>query len=88
MEANHECFHDVHLARHRLQLFGLRSSQRQRLFAQHMLTRLRCPQCPWHVLIVGQRVVDHLDGRIGQQLLVRAIGAGNTQALGNGARLV
>ncbi|MNV90671.1 hypothetical protein D3C71_1850790 [compost metagenome] len=44
-----------------------------------MLARCRCLQGQRHMQVIGQRVVDGLDGRVGQELFVAAIGLGNAQ---------
>ena len=47
---------------------------RQRLLAQHVLAGLERPDRPLAVQRVRQRDVDGLDLRVGEQLLVRAVG--------------
>ncbi len=81
METNHEGFHDEDLAGHGAQALGLRRCQRDRLLAQHMLARCGGLQRQWHVEMVRQRVVDGLDLRIGQQLLIRAVCFRNTERI-------
>src|SRR4051812_47924857 len=53
----------------------LRRAARQRLLAQHVLAGLERPDRPRHVQRVGQRVVDGIDLRVGQQRLVGAVHA-------------
>jgi hypothetical protein len=48
--------------------------QRERLFAQHVLAGLRGGERERHVQVIGQRVVDGLDRRVGEQRLVRSVG--------------
>ncbi len=47
----------------------------QRLLAQHVLARLQRPAGPLQVQRVGQRDVDGVDVRIGQQRLIAVVGA-------------
>ena len=49
---------------------GLGRVGRERLLRQHVLARLDGPEVPRAVQRVGQRVVDRLDLRVGQQVLV------------------
>ena len=86
MEAHHERFGDL-LARacaRGEQRLGLAGVERDRLFAEHMLARLKRAQGPGHMQFVGQRIVDRLDRGIGEQFLVGAIGFGDAE-LGRGA---
>jgi len=48
----------------------LRGAQRDRLLGQHVLAGLERLQRPFDVGVVGQRVVDRVDLRIGEQRLV------------------
>ena len=67
----------------RLRLVGV---ERDRLLAQHVLAGLHRADRPRDVQLVGQRIVDRLDRRIGQQLLIGAIGAGDAERLGRRLR--
>jgi hypothetical protein len=82
MVAHHEGFDDVHPIGKWAQHVEIGGLQRKRLFAQHVLAGLRCGQTHRHVQMVGQRVVDGLDLRIGQQRFVRAVGLRDAQCIG------
>ena len=86
VEAHHECFPDQHLLRGVAQRRRLVGSERDRLLAQHVLPGRGRLQRQRHVQVVGQRVVDRLDLGIGEQRLVRAVGAWNAECRGGGAR--
>ena len=76
MMTNHERFGDE-LARprpRRDERLGLGGAQRNRLLAQHMLARLQRADGPLDVQLVGQRIVDRLDRRVCEQLLIGAVG--------------
>ena len=60
----------------RLRLVGVKSD---RLLAQHVLAGLQRADGPGDVQLVGQRIVDRLDRRIGEQLLIGAVGAGDAE---------
>ena len=53
----------------RLRLYRV---QRDRLLAQHVLARLECPDRPFDVQVIGQRVIDRIDVRVVEQRLVAA----------------
>ena len=53
--------------------------QADRLFAEHVLACLGGAHGPRHVQVIGQRIVDRVDLRIGQHLLVGAVGFGNAE---------
>ena len=83
MVAIHEGFHDLQLrkaARRVDQLLPFGGRQADRLFAQHVLAGLERRDRPGHVQVIGQRVVDRVDVRIGQQFFVRAVGLGDAQS--------
>ena len=84
--ADHEGFLDAHRPRRGEQGARLLGAQSDRLLAQHMLACGGGLQRQRHVKVVGQWVVDGLDLRVGQQLLVRAIGARDPQGLGRRPR--
>jgi hypothetical protein len=62
-------------------------AERQRLLAQHVLSRLERAHRPLGVQTVGQADIDDVDGGVVEQRLVRAEGARNLPLLGVGARL-
>ena len=68
----------------RLRLVGVK---RDRLLAQHVLAGLQRADRPGDVQLVGQRIVDRLDRRIGEQLLIGAVGAGDAERGGRRPRL-
>ena len=78
--AHHEGFGDEHVLGRRAQLLGFRGGDGDRLFAEHVLAGPRCRQGDRHVQMVGQRIVDRIDVRVGEQLLVGAVGAAVRQA--------
>ncbi len=84
MEAHHERLGDQRLADRRAKRRRLVGGQRDRLFAQHVLARGGGRERERHVQVIGQRVVDRLDLRIGEQRLVRAVGLGNAERIGGG----
>ena len=47
--------------------------------AQNVLAGLQCPNGPGDVQVIGQRIVDGVDFRIGQQRFIAAIGFRNTK---------
>ncbi len=53
----------------------LRQAERQGFLAQDVLARLDRLDGPFGVQVVGERVVDDVDFRVGQQGFVGAIGA-------------
>ncbi len=79
MEAHHERLGDQlagPVARGDQRLGFLRV-ERDRLLAQHVLARLQRADRPRDVQLVGQRIVDRLDRRIGEQFVVGAVGLGD-----------
>jgi hypothetical protein len=54
-----------------------------RLLAQHVLARLQGFDGPLHVQVIGQRIVDGLDFRVGEQRLVAAVAAFDPEARGD-----
>jgi hypothetical protein len=87
--ADHEGFADQFsgLALHRDQRLGIGGIECDRFFAQHMLAGPCGARAPVHMHVVGQRIVDHVDLGIGQQLLIAAIGPGNPERLRRGLGL-
>ena len=81
MRAHHERLAHLHArpVPRRDQFMNLGQVQRQRLFAQHVLARLRRSDRPRHMQMIGQRIVDGVDLRILQQILVRPVRFGETQ---------
>ena len=81
MAAHHEGLADLHAGAraHRQQRLRLGDGQADRLLAQHVLARLRGLDRPRHMQVVGQRIVDGVDVRVGEQLFVRAVGRGNAE---------
>ena len=61
------------------QLPGFSYGQAERLFAQNVLARLRRFDRPGHVQLVRQRIVDGINLRVSQQLLVGPIGLGEAE---------
>ena len=61
------------------QLLRLGRGKGDRLLAEHVLARLERADRPGNVQMVGQRIVNRLDLRVGQQRFVGAVGAGNPQ---------
>ena len=59
----------------------------ERFLAAHVFARFHGPGGPGHVQVVGQRHVDGVDVRIGEQVLVAAIGAGNAEFSGTASAL-
>ncbi len=57
------------------QLFGLLRGHCDRLLAKDMLARPRRRERERDVQMVGKRIVDGIDVRIGKHLLIRAVGA-------------
>src|ERR1039457_2828627 len=84
MRAHHESFAHLHAgAGLRFeQLAGFGGVESQRLLAEHVLSGLGRAHRPGHVQVIGQRVVDRLDLRIGQQFLVGTVGFGNAEGGG------
>jgi hypothetical protein len=81
MGAHHECLADLYAGAvaNRQEFLGLGHGHTQRLFAQHVLAGLGCFDGPGNMQLVGQRVVDGLDLRIGQQFFVRSVSVGDAQ---------
>ena len=65
----------------------LRRVERDRLLAKHVLAGARRLRRPRHVEMVRQRVVDHVDGGIGQHGLVVAVCPGQAELFGHRLRL-
>src|ERR1022692_684592 len=84
MRAHHESFAHLHAgAGLRFeQLAGFGGVESQRLLAEHVLSGLGRAHRPGHVQVIGQRVVDRLDFRIGQQFLVGTVGFRNAEGGG------
>ncbi len=70
---DHEGLGDHHAGRHTPQLLGFGGIEGDRLLAEHMLAGFQRLDRPGHMQVVGQRVVDRLDGGVGQQRLVAPI---------------
>ena len=68
------------------QLSGLLGTDRQRLLAKDVLARLEGALGMLEVDIIGRGDVHGADGRIGKQLVERAIDLGNAQPLGKRSR--
>jgi len=60
---------------------------RDRLLAEDVLAGFRRANRPWDVQVIGQRVVDGFDFRVGEQLFIRSVGFGNAQIRGRLAGL-
>ena len=84
-KGSHRGMKPVHEGLHQVLARGLRGGRhllrlgrvhRERLFAQHVLARLERAQRPLLVQVVGQRVVDDIDLRVGEQRLIRLDHAG------------
>ena len=83
----HEGFHQFELrvlpaGVHQLLTFS--RGQSDGLLTQHMFPRFERLDGPLHVQMVGQRIVDRIHIRVGQQRLVRSVTAGNRQFTGHG----
>ena len=78
---HHKRFANFHAGAlpHRQQRPRFRGVQRDGLFAQHVLPRLRRLDGPRHVQVIRQRIVDRLNFRIAQQFLIRSISLFNFQ---------
>ena len=74
MEPHHESLGQMHFLRERQQHLELRRPHPHGLFAQYVLARLGGPTRPLHVHVVGERVVDDVDGRVSQEFLVGPVG--------------
>ena len=48
-------------------------------FTQHMFAGTGRPERPLDMQIIGQRVVNGFDGRVGQQVFITAVGPGNAE---------
>ena len=72
------------------QLERIGRGQGERLLAENVLARLRRLHRPGNVQMVGQRIVDGVDVRIGQELLVGTVALRYPQRLGGrgGARRI
>ena len=68
------------------ELPALLGVQRHRLLAQHVLAGFERAHAPGNMQVVGQRDVDRLDVRVGQQRLVATVGLGNAQLAGDTPR--
>ena len=89
MKAVHEGFHHFELAMsrgHAGQLLGLGDRERNRLLAKHVLPGLERTDRPLHVEMVRQRIVDRVDVRVGEQILIRAVGLLDAQFCGDRLR--
>ena len=82
MVLHHEALADLNAGAvaHRHELERFLQVQADRFFAEHMLACLGGARGPRQVHVIGQRIVDGVDFRIGQHLLVRAVGLGNAEA--------
>jgi hypothetical protein len=59
----------------------------QWLLAQHLFARVHGAGGPRHVQLVGQRNVNGINVRVGQQVLVAAVGPGDAEFAGHGLGL-
>ena len=82
--ADHEGFADLDAGAgaHFEQRFGFGHGHAERLFAEHVLAGFGGLDCPGNVQLIGQRIVDGVDVGVGEQLLVGAVGRGNTKLAG------
>ena len=87
VKAHHEGLHDVHLARHFAQFFGLARVHGKGFFTQHVFACAGGGQRHGHMLVVGQRVVDGFNVGVGQQFIIGAVGLGDTHFAGHFLRL-
>jgi len=73
MGSDHEGFGDKTIPRKIQQFGGLFRAQRNRFFAKNMLSRFNGLNGHRHMHVVRQRVVDHIDIGIGEQLFIGSI---------------
>ena len=64
------------------QFQGLGNVQGDGLFAEHVLPGLGRADGERNMEVIGKRIVDGLDFRIGEHLFVRAIGLGDAEVAG------
>src|SRR5215472_8328708 len=76
MRLYHERFADFYAAAIACgkELFGFADRYAYRLFAQDMLPCSRGFDGPGHVQMIGKRIIDGLDFRVGEEFIVRAVG--------------
>ncbi len=81
MNVDHESFADFYVCAvagfDQLEHFG--GIEAERFFAQYMLARFGCANRPRHVHVIRQRIVDEIDGGIGQELFVGAVRGGDAE---------
>ena len=72
VRADHEGFLDFHAGAiaHVQELPGLVRRQRNRLFAEHVLAVLGRLHAPRHVQMIRQRIVDGVDVRVDEEVVV------------------
>ncbi len=87
--ADHEGFADLDSSTraNREESFGFRNGKTDRLLAENMLTGFGGSDSPRDVEMIGKRIVDSVDIRIGEKSFVRAVRRGNAQGGGRLLRL-
>jgi hypothetical protein len=61
---------------------GFRDGQAERLFAEDVLARFGCLDGPGYVKVVGKRVVDYVNLRVGEKLFIRAVDLFDSEVAG------
>ena len=79
---DHEGLGDLQARVDTVQRSEIGAGQPRRLLDQDVLARVRGLARPFDVQMVGQRHVDDLDLRIGEQCIIGAVGLGDAAALG------
>jgi len=81
--ADHEGFADLHSSTgaNGKQGFGFRDGKTDGLFAENMLAGFGRFNGPGYMEMIGKRIVDGVDIRVGEKFFVRAISLGNAKSV-------